>query len=417
MAAARVARGWQLSLPLVFPGDAPSLEAMARSLSEMVSVGRVDDPVDASVYGLGSSAIEIGFEAKRGGGRIRLGRQTPVGASVYAAVERDRGGAESEGGEEIHMIGTIHAAVFDRTALELRDRRVLDFEPDQISRVRVAAFGADANFGVTLERREDGWTIVWPAPLAADDAAVERLLSDLSLLRAEFFVDDPYPALRAALKTPTYEVALEGPSISKLILTRTPADEAAGLHIAQGRDGHLYRISDALVAHLPSRLFALREKQVAHFDVALARRVELRFGAEESIWIERSDASSPWTSAAGVLVPGPIDALLLRLSQLDAVEVVAEALGVDEQAALGLVPARLRIRVLGSEPANGEAMLLADVRFGTRDPDRGPVARSDDRDEIHRLDASLDGRLPWDATIFAREFLAEESANLESGGD
>jgi hypothetical protein len=456
--ARRAARGWRLVRPLDFPGDPPSLDAMARALSEVLSEGRIEDPVDASVYGLGDSAIDVGFDAASGGGRIRLGRQTPVGASVYVAVERGRA-AERESREEIHMIGTAQAALFDRSAEDLRDRRVLDFEPEDVIRVSIEAFGPSDDFTAVLERNQHAWTIVQPAALAADGAAVGRLLSNLSLLRAESFVDEPDRALLAALEAPAYRVTLEGPSRAKLVLTRTTADETDGVHTAQGRDGHLYRVSEALVGHLPRRLFALREKHVARFDPARASRVELRFDSGESISIERKDSmlaasGSSWESDVGPIDQGRFEDLLSSLSRLDAVDIVAEALGADEQAALGLRPAQLRIRVLAAAPAGeGESKgegerkgegtgedkgedrdkdkdqgsgegdigvappLLADVRFGRPFPERGPLAASGEGEAVHRLDVALDSGLPWSVGAFAEKFLAEAPEASEARPD
>jgi hypothetical protein len=356
---------WRIVEPLSAPGDKVSLDAMARSLAEMSSTGRIADPAAPSVYGLAETKTLVVFVH---GGRehtLGVGRETPLGGRVYVSI------SDGSGAEEIHMLPFVRASVFDRGLDDLRDRRLLAFNVAEVSRLTLAAQEGPQGFEAVVERRDDGWEIVSPALLEADAGAVDRLLSDLSLLRAETFVDEPTTAEEVAVAQTTFVAELEaGGALHRFELGA--AEGGVGhLRLARGRDGRLYRVRTALVMHFPTRLFALRAKQLARFDPADARVLQLDLASGESI---RTAAD---------------ETVIATLSRLDAIDVIAEDLGPAERAALELEPARARIRVLGDQD-----VVLADIHFGRSDPKRGIVARAGGISTIYLLDSFLDEALP-----------------------
>jgi hypothetical protein len=390
--ATRAAGAWRLSEPVDAPADSASLEAMARALVAMRSEGRIEDPAEPGVYGLGETALAVSFESGEDRHRVRFGRETPVGSNVYV-------GLGEPDALEVHMIGSVHAVSFDRMGDELRDSRLLDVKPADVQRLTVSAPG----FAATLERRDGDWTIVAPGPLGADRSAVERLLSDLSLLRAEFFVDDPDASEREVLATPDFEAVLVGEGgaeLGRLVLGSKSASPA-GLRLARGREGQVVRVRAALVEHLPRRLFTLRYKQIARFDPNDVRELEVRFADGEPLRLTRSDSEAGWTGPDGDVRDLAPDAIVKRLERLDATDIVADALGPEERASFGLEPARLRLIVRG-EPTEEDAggTLLADVRIGAQSLVRGPLALSGEREEIYRLDVNFDSALPPDRASF-----------------
>ena len=403
--------GWRLVAPLAAPADAPSLDAMTRRLAGMKSQGKIEDPAAPSVYGLDEKALVVSFETATGSRTLRIGRETPVGHDVYVAL-----GPAGEGGV-LYMVSSADAAAFDRSADALRDHRVLAFQPADVARVHISAQpppGTSGGLQALLERGEDGdFAIREPAPLAADADAVRRLVSDLSLLRADSFVDDPAPALRRALEAPAYEVRLEdasGATLGRLALapeSAAPDEAARGFRIAQAWDGSVVRVREALVAHLPKRLFALRPKAVARFDPESVHDVELDFGSAEPLLLERNAASGAWTLAGEPARAEPVDALLEALSHLDAVDVAAEAMGPAELAGVGLAPARLHVLVRGAPGGAAESKapgdVLAELRIGRSDPLRGTLVQTRERSEILRLPTAVDSALPQDRDAFLQQ--------------
>lgn len=379
---ARIAGAWRVVEPLSAPADPAVVDGLTRALVELRSVGRIDDPVELAVYGLDPPESRLVVVAAGRQHSLALGRQTPTGENRYASIPG------RDGEVELHMVPMATTVALDADLAALRDHRVLAFEPEDVERLRLAARAPDGGFEATLERGPEGWRIVAPAELAADDAAVGRLLSDLSLLRAEDFVDAPTPGELRALEAPAFVAVLEGGAEPlRFELAPTGEDER---RLARGREGRVFRVRDALVRHLPTRLFALRAKQVLRFDPAEAERVEVRLASGEPFELP---AEQP---------------LVERLSRLDAIDVVAEALGPAEQAALGLEPARARVRVLAAD-----GRTLADLRIGREGPEGGLVARAGELETIVAIDPALTQLLPLDADALrarARDGAPQETA-------
>jgi len=394
----RGASGWRLVEPLAFPADAPAVSAMLRTLAETPSAGRIDDPAAPGVYGLADAAILVSFTAGGRAHALRIGRETPVGRNLYVRVIDGADDADPAGA--LQMAPSAQLAAFDRSAEDLRDRRVLDFAPADADRIELSGPGLAA----VLEREDDGWTIALPARLPADGGAVERLLSDLSLLRADSFLDEPGPEeLRALEAAGGTRIEISGEDLSASLRLSAGDPSGADTRLAEGREGHRYRVRAALVAHLPDRLFALREKRVARFDPAEATSVELAFGGGASAAFARAGADGGWSDAEGRIAGAGLSDLLEALSRLDAVGVVAESAGPRELGALGLDPPELTIGV------RGEAGELALLHLGRRD-DSGVLARTRDGGAVLRLAPAFAERLPRDASGYLEEPAAEDPA-------
>ena len=406
--AARRERGWQILEPVDFPGAPGVLDAMARSLAEMASEGRIESPAAEAVYGLDGGARGVRFSAAGVAYSLRIGDPTPVGSNVYVAV---RGPGETP--TAIHMLADWRVRGFDSTLDELRDGRVLVFDASQVDRIalrwRAAPGGSARTPRVALERAASGWHIVEPAELDADVRAVDGLLVTLGRVTAAGYLDAPPGDAETGLDRPEHEVRLrirgaEGPRELQLavgaLLSAGPAEPAR--RYVRGSQSSLYLVPDARIAALPRSLFELRFKQLAQFSRDAARAIELVFrtapGRPEELLLERDADGQAWSLPTGPAATSRVEELVDALANLEAIGVAAESLGDAEREALGLDPARVEIRVRGKSTGDGTSPVLADLGLGELELGRGGLlARTAGRSEIYRLDASFAELLPLTA--------------------
>jgi hypothetical protein len=199
--------------------------------------------------------------------------------------------------------------------------------------------------------------------------------------------------------------------------------DAEGLRLAKGAESSLYRITDDRLSDLPRDVFAYRAKQLASFEPESVRVLQLEFAGDTEA-DERSfeilEEDGVWRSGNVAIAEGEAVLWLGVLSRLTASEVVAEAVGPDELAGLGLAPPRLAIRVIGT-PSDGaaDASVLGEIHLGVSDPERGIVARRADRDLIYRIEPGLEDRLPLtpDAVEAAYRRDAPSESDPESAPD
>jgi hypothetical protein len=427
--AARHDGSWRILEPLDFPASQPAFDSMARSLAEMTSEGAIESPAAEDVYGLGSGAPSVRFRAGEADYSLRIGSETPVGWNIYVALR-----APADAVPAIHMLGSWRVRAFDRSLDDLRDGRVLDFDRARVERIALSwregsASSAD-RYRVVLQREAAGWRIEQPEALEADPAAVESLLAALALVEATGFVDDPPDLAAVGLARPDYEATLlvggdaERRELVLSVGDREDAGEPARSvaivrRYVRGSPASLYLVPESRIAPLPRTLFALRFKRVADFSHAAARAIELVFrtapDAPETLRLERDSDAADWSLAGQAVATDRVDELLAALSELDAIAVVADAMGPAEREALGLDPPNLHVRVYGDEGAGDTVVALADLRLGSAESSSGGVlAISGDRPEIFRLDASLAEVLPLAVASFRDRFLESGSAN-ESG--
>jgi hypothetical protein len=260
------------------------------------------------------------------------------------------------------------------------------------------------------------WRLAAPVQEPADAETVEDLLSQLSSLQAEGFVDDPSAADEAGLTEPAFRVTLHVSEAVRVQLV-LGAETGDRQRLARGMHSALYIVPAARVSSLPRTLTAYRFKQLSSFDPEQAQALDLVFHAPggESVTLRafREGAGwrldSPGADSERQLDAREVERLVAELAQLEASRIVAESVGPDELSALGLGPARVEIHVSGVASQRGEAPMLAAVSLGAADSGGGVFARAAGRDAIYYIDGDLGDRLPLSHEAFRTRFLNPSS--------
>ena len=182
---------------------------------------------------------------------------------------------------------------------------------------------------------------------------------------------------------------------------------------ARAREHALYRIPSERLDDFPRRVAAYRWKELAKFSPGDAVEFEIAFHDPEAgahvVLAERTEDG--WESTPEAMAAGRAARMVAELSTLNGEDILAEAMGPEELAALGLAPPRVRFRVKEAPDAGGG--VLAEVWLGEADPDRGIVARSAERERVYRIDYALAEHLPISAEAFRNRFLSKEAPREE----
>jgi hypothetical protein len=399
---------WEIVEPLVFPGDAFALDAMASALAQVTSETAIEDPQVASVYGLDADEREVRFSASGEERALRVGDKTPVGSNSYVSVVGEDG---------VYTVPTYRVNSFAKDLDDLREKRILDFDREAVKRIE--ASWPDGR--VVLERGDAGWRVVQPIEAPADVETVDGLLSDLSFLRAGGFADDPPPDDETGLDRPAFAVRLSGIGsgedgeaweASLAIGSRPDGDS----RLARAARASLYRISEDRLEDFPTDVVAYRSKQLAAFDASEAQRLDVFFHSAggESVAITAERTADGWTSGPEPFGPGKVAALVAALANLRARDIAAESMGTEELERVGLSPANAIFSVSGEPPAGGEkggAPQLAEVHLGILRGTDGIVAQRAGDDTVFVLDHALAEQLPVSYEAFANRFRAREAAS------
>jgi hypothetical protein len=396
-------KGWKITEPVQFPADKIRADGLASSLASLSSEAVFEEPEPLDEYGLGADPT-IRFWVGEAEHALYIGDKTPVAGNTYV---------KTGAGAQVYAVKSYRTSALTKSLDELRDSKILDFDRDAVDRVEASWPGG----GVVLEKGEAGWKMLEPVEAPADAHTVDDLLSDLSFLRADGFIDEAPPDAELGLDAPAYRVELvagagkgdEAPTRTRLVIGAT--SDGTYRAVRGSAENLLYQIRAKRLDDFPRTVVAFRLKDLADFDASDAVRFELVFppkGGEGAPYVVSGQRTEgKWTTTPEPMEAGKASQMITELSKLTAVDIVAEAMGDDELRAVGLSPPAVTLRAFGA--GEGEkAPLLAEVYLGEADPERGVAAQRSGDDVVYRLNYHTADRIPISREAFENRFRSSE---------
>lgn len=197
---------WRMTQPLQTRADATAVGGLIQAVLDLEKARTLEDP-DPKALGLDKPQATVRLATEDGERILRIGAKIPTGTSVVAAFE---------GEDEAYVVSDAVLASLQRDPGEWRDRQVVHAEREKVDRIVLRAAALGNQNPVTLTRRNDIFWVQWPgaAPDRADRELVDALLTEITGLRAQRFVEGPETPAPAALGlTPpaaVVEVAIKG---------------------------------------------------------------------------------------------------------------------------------------------------------------------------------------------------------------
>ncbi|MBU1909711.1 MAG: DUF4340 domain-containing protein, partial [Verrucomicrobia bacterium] len=173
---------WMIARPLRARADAAAVDRLLYGLQGL-DRGEVITPHDLKTRKLGPEAYGLALPRYRivlgfahGRQTIRVGREAPMGGSVYI---------QEEGQEDIVAVDSGLLALLPASVSTLRDRSLLPGAPEMVQRLEIRR----GDGFIQIARAERGrWMIRQPVVTRASPAAVQHVLEQLFLLRAAEFL-------------------------------------------------------------------------------------------------------------------------------------------------------------------------------------------------------------------------------------
>lgn len=170
---------WEMTAPETYGVDQETANTLASAATTVNSDKLVDDkPTDLKQFGLDNPAIEADITQKNGKtSKLLIGDDAVGGSGTYAKLASD---------PKVYTIATYTKSSFDKAPKDLRDKRLLTFDQDKLSRLELIAKKDDIEFA----RSKDEWQILKPKPLRADGLQVEELIRKLKDAKMDLNVSD-----------------------------------------------------------------------------------------------------------------------------------------------------------------------------------------------------------------------------------
>ena len=150
---------WAIEEPQKLAADQSTITTLLSTLTT-ATVDQVVDPHPASLKDFGldppHEILQVSTDTKPAQFELSLGDDTPTGNGMYAQVA---------GNPRVFTLASYEKAALGKTLFDLRDRRAVTLDADQIQKIEVTS--KEKNF--TLAKNPEGvWDLVLPPPVRAD---------------------------------------------------------------------------------------------------------------------------------------------------------------------------------------------------------------------------------------------------------
>ncbi|NKB65547.1 MAG: DUF4340 domain-containing protein [Candidatus Latescibacteria bacterium] len=283
---------WSLAAPVQGEADQDAVERYLRNIRETTrervledSAAVAVDPAKGAQYQLQPPRLKVGLETAEGSlDSLYFGADSPTETFVYMQM----GGANRQ-------IFTTRAWRFDnldKGVFDLRDRRVLAFDKDQMRQLSLLR-GEDTF--VLARDGENNWVLQTGVEVATDKAAVDRLVNKLHGASIEAFIEEA----PAADDLGGYGLEPAGIEVS-ILLGEDRAEKklyvggAAGVNFfaLDSSRKPVFTIDSTLVNQLLVDAADLRDKQPLDFDRQTVDRIELM--RADGLLAATKDTASVW---------------------------------------------------------------------------------------------------------------------------
>jgi hypothetical protein len=284
---------WQIVEPQPQRADQDAATSLVSTLSNLNADKLVEDKAaDLSAYGLNSPSLDVTVVKKDGKTLdFYLGDDTPTGSGSYAKLAGDA---------HVYTVASFVKTSLEKTPNDLRDKRLLTFDQDKLTRVDLQRPNAESiEFG---KNNQNDWQILKPKPLRADGSQVEDLIRKLkdAKMDASVSAEDAKKAASAFASGTKIAVATVADSSGSqtLEVRKVQHDKDKDYYAKSSAVDGIYKVTAELGDGLDKKLDDFRNKKLFDFGFTDPSKLEVGKTAYDKVgekWLsggKQMDASS-----------------------------------------------------------------------------------------------------------------------------
>jgi len=300
---------WVITQPKPLPADTVAVAGVTNTALKLDSERVVDPNVsDLASYGLAPAVLEVKITQKDGKtSKLLIGENTPAGGAVYAKLDSD---------PRLFTINSTNKVSFDKDFKDLRDRHLLTFTEDKLSKVELTARKQSFEFA---KAGEGEWRITAPKPMRGNAAQVEDLVLKLrnAQMDASFTDDDAKKAAAAfAAAASTAVVKVTDQDGTKTFEIRKAKDD---YYVKSSTLAGVYKVGKDLGDGLDKPLDDFRNKKIFDFGFNDPTHIEIADGPKTPVYDKSGET---WMSAGKKIDSTSMQAFIERLRDLSATKFV-----------------------------------------------------------------------------------------------
>lgn len=291
--------------------DQDAVGSVVSSLANLTSDRLIEDKAgDLTAYGLQSPSETVTISRKDGKtDTLLLGDDSPTASGTYAKLAND---------PRVFTVGSFVKTGLDKSAKDLRDKRLLTFNSDKLTNVTLTAKNQTLEFG---KNGQNEWQIVKPKPMRADGSQVDELVRKLKDAKMDPAIS-PEDAKKAQ--------AAFASGIKVATVTTSDAGGTQTLEVRKDKDKNYYAKSSAVEGvykstadlgdGLDKSVDAFRNKKLFDFGFTDPTKVEVGSTVYQK-------SGEKWMSGNKQMDSASVQAVIDKLRDLAATKFVDKAAG------------------------------------------------------------------------------------------
>lgn len=306
---------YRITAPQPLAADQDAASGVFTALTSYVSDGIVEEkPASLATFGLDHPTLAVAITRKDGAPvKLLFGDDTPTGGSTYVMKEGD---------PRVYTVASYNKASLDKSWTDLRDKRLLTFDAEKLSRLELTAKGQTIEFG---KNSNGEWQIVKPRPLRADGNQVEELLRKLKDAK----MDVSLPAGETQGLASKFSAAAPAGTAK--------ATDAAGqqtIEVRRDKEGNFYarssavegvhKISADIGEGFNKTLDDFRNRKLFDFGWTDPGRIDIQDGATLRSF---SKSGAKWTSTGKEMDATSVQSLVNKLREMSAIHFPSSGAG------------------------------------------------------------------------------------------
>jgi Domain of unknown function (DUF4340) len=294
---------WQITAPKQYSADAANVSSTLSSLSALNSERVIEDKAaDLKPYGLNPPNVELDITEKDNKSqKLLLGDDTPAGSGVYAMLAGD---------PRVFTIASFNKSTIAKSLSEFRDKRLLQVNVDQVSRIELLRKNQTIEFG----RTKDTWQILQPKPMRADGLQVSQFMQKLTDAKMDLAGSGNAKESVTAFNSgaPVATVKLTDPSGTQTLqIKKSKNDYYAKSSAVDG----VYKVNADLGQAVDKEVDDFRNKKLFDFGFNDPDKIEIHSGAKTAALTK---TGNDWLSNGKKMDGDSVQSLLSNLSFITA---------------------------------------------------------------------------------------------------
>ncbi len=301
---------WEMLSGPKWPVDQDAASGIVTTLASLTSGRLVEEKTaDLAQFGLAAPPMEVILGLKGGKTRkLLIGDESPAGGGNFVKLEGDA---------RVFTIASYNKSSIDKTPRDLRDKRLLTFDSEKLTRVELTVKGQAIEFG---KNAQSEWQIIRPQPLRADGGVVEELVRKLADAKMDSVAteEDDKKAASAFAAAALIGVArvTDAAGTQQIEVRR---DKEKNCYARSSVVEGVHKVASDLGDSLDKGLDDFRSKKLFDFGFSDPASLEIRDGAKQAAYQKQPDK---WMSGATQVDATAVNSALDKLRELAAIKFV-----------------------------------------------------------------------------------------------